>query len=103
MTEKITATSPITDIVPAPGTYFVRVLEQAGKTEGGIILPDNQREAPNQAIIIYAGESTYQKGLSFCPKVGDRISMKRFGFSECMVNGENLRQIGANDILGILK
>lgn len=100
--EKITAASPINSIIPAPGTFVVRMLKQSGVTTGGIHLPEQQSEAPNQAIVVYAGESTYNKGIEFMPKVGDRISMKRFGFSEVLVNGETLRQVGANDILGIL-
>lgn len=100
--DTLTAASPITGIIPAPGTFFVRMLKQSGVTKGGIHLPENQIEAPNQAIIVYAGESTYNKGIAFMPKVGDRVSMKRFGFSEVLVNGETLRQVGANDILGIL-
>lgn len=103
MSDKITAASPINSIIPAPGTFVVRMLKQSGVTTGGIHLPEQQSEAPNQAIVVYAGESTYNKGIEFMPKVGDRISMKRFGFSEVLVNGETLRQVGANDILGILK
>lgn len=98
----LTAASPITSIIPAPGTFVVRMLKQSGVTTGGIHLPEQQSEAPNQAIVVFAGESTYNKGITFMPKVGDRISMKRFGFSEVLVNSETLRQVGANDILGIL-
>ena len=102
MKQELTANSPITHVEPAPGTFVCRMLSQGGKTDGGIILPEMQVDAPNQAIVVYAGESTYREGVKFMPKVGDRVSVKRFGFSELTVNGEKLNQFGANDILAVL-
>lgn len=101
--ERLTASSPVTQVHPAPNVLFVRVLDQAGVSAGGIILPEVQREAPCQGEVVYAGEYIWQKPVQFAPKPGDRISMKRFGFSEISVNGEQLRQIGINDVLAILE
>jgi co-chaperonin GroES (HSP10) len=103
MQEPLTANSPITSIDPAPNCLVVEVLDLAGISEGGILLPDAQREAPGQGIVRYVGELIWQKPIKFAPKPGDRISMKRFGFSELTVNGRTLRQIGISDVLGILK
>lgn len=79
------------------------MLPKDGKSAGGIILPQNQADPANQGIVVYAGESTYNEKIKFLPKVGDRVSVKRYGFSEITVNGEVLNQFGANDLLAILK
>jgi|ERR1700722_1505874 len=103
MTEPLTASSPIVDMECAPNILVVRVLDQAGISKGGILLPETQREAPGQGIVVFAGEYIWQKPVKFAPKPGDRISMKRFGFSEIFVNGETLRQIGIADVMAVLK
>jgi co-chaperonin GroES (HSP10) len=104
MQEPLTANSPVTSIECAPNCLVVRVLDQAGLSKGGIILPEVQRDAPCQAVVVYAGEFIWQPHMQvkFNPKPGDRISMRRFGFSSITVNGEELRQIGINDVLAIL-
>jgi co-chaperonin GroES (HSP10) len=102
--EPLTATSPITSVECAPNVLLVRVLDQAGVSRGGIILPDCQRDAPCQGVVVETGELMWSKeGIKFAPKKGDRISMKRFGFSEITLNDEVLRQIGIADVLCILR
>jgi co-chaperonin GroES (HSP10) len=103
MTDKLTAASEIKSIEPAPNCLVVRLLDQSGVSRGGILLPEIRADAPGQGIVVYVGELIWQKDIKFNPKPGDRISMKRFGFSEILVNGETLRQISIGDVLGILK
>lgn len=100
----VTATSECGRFECAPNVLLVSVLEQAGVTPGGIVLPDTQREAPCQGIVEEAGQFLYEPkhNVTFCPKRGDRISMKRFGFAELTLNGRVLRQIGIADVLGII-
>jgi co-chaperonin GroES (HSP10) len=98
----ITASTPIVDMMPAPGVFAVRMLKIGERKRGNIIVVEGMGEVSNQGIVVYAGESTYTKGLSFLPKIGDRVAIKRFGGAEIFVNNEWLNQVGANDITAVL-
>jgi chaperonin GroES len=101
--ERPTAETPITSLRPGPNVVFVSLLEQSGKTQGGIILPENQMEAPSQAIVEFVGEIMWSRpGIEFTPKVGQRVLIKRFGHSNQRVNGTLMYAMDIKDILAIV-
>jgi chaperonin GroES len=93
-------------IRPLSDRVLVKRLESEEKTAGGIIIPDNAKEKPQQGEILAVGNGkllddgkTHQLNV----KVGDRILFNKYAGSEVKVDGNEHLIMREEDILGIIE
>jgi chaperonin GroES len=93
-------------IRPLSDRVLVKRLESEAKTAGGIIIPDNAKEKPQQGEILAVGNGkllddgkTHQLNV----KVGDRVLFNKYAGSEVKVDGNEHLIMREEDILGIIE
>jgi chaperonin GroES len=90
---------------PLHDRVLVRRLEAQEKTAGGIIIPDNAREKPQEGEVVAAGAGTLSDDGSIVAldvKAGDRILFGKWSGSEVTIDGEELIIMKESDVLGVL-
>lgn len=92
-------------IRPLHDRIVVKQLEAAGVTSGGIIIPENAKEKPLQAMVIAVGNGARNKDGDLRPldvKAGDRVLFQRYGGTEVTINGESCTILREDDILAVI-
>jgi chaperonin GroES len=90
---------------PLHDGLLVRRLDAPEKTAGGIIIPDNAREKPQEGEIVAAGTGIRSKdgdAIALDVKAGDRILFGKWSGTEVRTGGEDLIIMKESDVLGIL-
>ena len=90
---------------PLHDRVLVRRVEAEEKTAGGIIIPDNAKEKPQEGEVISAGTGARGEDGTVHPlevKAGDKILFGKWSGTEVKVNGEDLIIMKESDILGIV-
>jgi len=75
-------------------------------TAGGIIIPDNAKDAPNTGVIMAVGEGKIMPDGTVRPlnvKAKEKVLFGRYSGTEVEVNGEKLLMMGEADILGVVE
>lgn len=86
--------NPISDRVvvkPAPAEE---------KTEGGIIIPDTAKEAPQQGEIVAVGPG--KKDHKMTVKTGDKVLFGKYAGQKFQLNGDELLVMREDEILVVL-
>lgn len=95
-----------TKIRPLQDRVIVRRLEEEGKTEGGIIIPDTAKEKPMEGKVVAVGKGKVLEGGKVVPldvKKGDRILFSKYAGTEVRLDGEEHLIMREEDILGIVE
>lgn len=90
---------------PLHDRVLVRRIEAAERSAGGIIIPDNAREKPQEGEVVAAGRGVRADDGSVTPldlKAGDRILFGKWSGTEVKLDGEDLIIMKESDVLGIL-
>ena len=90
---------------PLHDRVLVRRIEAPEKTAGGIIIPDNAKEKPQEGEIVSTGSGARAEDGSITPldvKAGDRILFGKWSGTEVKVDGEDLIIMKESDVLGIV-
>ncbi len=90
---------------PLHDRVLVRRVEAAEKTAGGIIIPDNAKEKPQEGQVVSAGTGVRTEDgtiLALDVKAGDRILFGKWSGTEVKIDGEDLIIMKETDILGIV-
>lgn len=90
---------------PLHDRVVIRRIEEAGKTTGGIIIPDTAREKPMEGEVIAVGPGKRDEKGALVPldvQTGDRILFGKWSGSEVKIDGEDLVIMTEGDILGVL-
>jgi chaperonin GroES len=94
-------------IQPLGDRVVVRPLEAEAKTKGGIILPENAKEKPQQGEIVAVGKGKTLENGTLCAlevKVGDKVLYGKYSGNEITTkDGEELLIMKEEDILAIVK
>lgn len=93
-------------IQPLGDRIVVKLLEQEGKTKGGIILPDIAKEKPQEGKIVAVGKGRLLESGSVKPlevRVGDRILFARYSGSEVTHGNDEFLIVKEDDILAVVK
>ena len=93
-------------IKPMGQRVLVQRLEAEEKSAGGIVLPDNAKEKPQEAEVLEigtGGKDEDGKAIAFTVKKGDIVLISKYGGTEVKLNGKDLLIISENDILGIVQ
>ena len=90
---------------PLGDRVAVRRIEEEAKTKGGIIIPDNAKEKPQEGEVVAVGPGARDDNGQIQPldvKKGDRILFGKWSGSEVKIDGEELLIMKESDILGVL-
>jgi len=93
-----------TKITPLGRRVLVKRVASEEKTAGGIFLPDNAKEKPQEAEVLALGTGKDEEGkdVSFTVAVGDKVLISKYGGTEVKLDGDDVLIINESDILGIL-
>jgi chaperonin GroES len=90
---------------PLHDRVLVRRVEAAAKTAGGIIIPDNAKEKPQEGEVVSAGTGARSEDgtiVALDVKAGDKILFGKWSGTEVKIDGEDLIIMKESDILGIV-
>ncbi len=90
---------------PLHDRVVVRRIDAEEKTKGGIIIPDNAKEKPQEGEVIAVGpgardESGKLQALDV--KAGDRVLFGKWSGTEVRIDGEDLLIMKESDIMGVV-
>ena len=90
---------------PLDDRVVVEQIEAEEKTAGGILLPDNAKQKPQQGKVIAVGPGKLSDAgarTALAVKVGDTVLFGKYSGSVVEVNGRELKILRESDILGKL-
>lgn len=82
---------------PLGERVLVKRVQEEQKTASGIIIPDNAKEKPQEAVVEAVGPDA--EGIS----KGDKVVFGKYSGTEIKVEGQDFLILDATDVLGILK
>jgi chaperonin GroES len=91
---------------PLHDRVVVRRIEGESKTKGGLIIPDNAKEKPQEGEIVSVGPGARDESGKVNPldvKAGDRILFGKWSGTEVKIDGEDLLIMKESDIMGIIE
>ena len=90
---------------PLHDRVLVRRIESEEKTAGGIIIPDNAKEKPQEGMVVAVGSGNRDENgklVALDVQAGDRILFGKWSGTEVKIDGEELLIMKESDILGII-
>ncbi len=90
---------------PLGDRVVIRRVEEEAKTKGGIIIPDNAKEKPQEGEVISVGPGARDEDGKRIPidvAAGDRILFGKWSGSEVKIDGEELLIMKESDIMGVI-
>lgn len=94
-----------TTIRPLHDRILVKRAVAESTTPGGIIIPDNAKEKPVEAVVIAVGDGNRDKGGARIPvdvKAGDRVLFAKYSGSEIRLDGVEHVILREDDLLCVL-
>ena len=91
---------------PLYNRIVVQPVEGESVSPGGILIPDNAKEKPLEAVVLAAGPGKALEDGSIRPmpvEVGDRVLYSRFAGTELELDGKKLLMLTDDDLMGKLK
>ncbi|MEA2832725.1 MAG: chaperonin GroES [Methylobacteriaceae bacterium] len=91
---------------PLHDRIVLRRIEGEEKTKGGIIIPDNAKEKPQEGEVIAVGPGARDESGKLVPldvKAGDRVLFGKWSGTEVKIDGEDLLIMKEADILGVIE
>ena len=91
---------------PLGDRVVVRRVKEEQKTAGGIIIPYNAKEKPQEGEIIAVGPGARDDNGKIQPldvKKGDKILFGKWSGTEIKLDGKDLLIMKESDILGVLE
>jgi chaperonin GroES len=93
------------NIRPLHDRVVVERLDEEHKSAGGIVIPDNAAEKPDQGQVVAVGNGAILENGDIRPldvKVGDRILFGKFSGHTVKVEGTEYLVMREDDIMGIV-
>ena len=94
------------NIRPLHDRLIVKRFDEEEKTKGGIIIPDNAKEKPQQGEVIAVGNGKVLEDGKKAPlevKKGDRVLFGKYSGTEIKIEGTEYLMMREDDILGIVE
>ena len=91
---------------PLDDRVVVKPLEAEEKTPGGIVLPDTAKEKPQMGKVVAVGPGKLLDNgnrSQVAVKKNDEVLYGKYAGSEVEVDGEKLKILRENEILGIVE
>ena len=92
-------------IRPLHDRVIVKRIEEERKTAGGIVIPDNAAEKPDQGEVLAIGTGKVMDDGKIRPlavKVGDRVLFGKYSGSSVKMDGDELLVMREEDIMGVV-
>jgi chaperonin GroES len=92
-------------IRPLHDRVIVKRLDAEEKTAGGIIIPDNAKEKPQQGEVLAVGKGVVTQEGTVLPmdvKVGDRVLFPKWGSDEVKIDGEEFLVMEESKIIAVI-
>jgi chaperonin GroES len=92
-------------IRPLHDRVIVKRIEEERKTPGGIVIPDNAAEKPDQGEVLAIGTGKVMDDGKVRPlavKVGDRVLFGKYSGSSVKMGGDELLVMREEDIMGVV-
>ncbi|OGJ86029.1 MAG: co-chaperone GroES [Candidatus Raymondbacteria bacterium RifOxyA12_full_50_37] len=88
-------------VKPLADRVVVKALEAESKTAGGIIIPDNAKEKPQEGEIVAVGPGKFEDGkkIEMELKVGDKVLYGKYSGTEITVEGKEYLILRESDVL----
>ena len=88
-------------IKPLSDRVVIKALDAESKTAGGIIIPDNAKEKPQQGEIVAVGPGKIEDGkkIDMDLKVGDKILYGKYSGTEVTIDGKEYTILRESDVL----
>jgi len=96
----------VTTLIPLHDRVLVKRSEVSEVTKGGIYLPNDSQEKPQEGAVIAVGQGIVLEDGTTLPlnvSVGDNILFGKYSGAEIQIDGETLIMMREGDIFGILK
>ncbi|WP_299603472.1 co-chaperone GroES [uncultured Tateyamaria sp.] len=90
---------------PLHDRVLVRIIEGDEKTSGGLIIPDNAKEKPQEGEVVSVGAGAKDDAgarIAMDVKAGDKILFGKWSGTEIKIDSEELMIMKESDILGIM-
>ncbi len=90
---------------PLHDRVLVRRIEGDEKTSGGLIIPDNAKEKPQEGEVVSVGAGARDDGGDLIPMAvqsGDKILFGKWSGTEIKLDGEDLLIMKESDVLGVM-
>jgi len=90
---------------PLHDRVVIRRVTPEEKTKGGIIIPDNAKEKPQEGEVVAAGPGARNEAgtlVALEVKAGDHVLFGKWSGTEVKIDGEELLIMKESDLLGIL-
>ncbi len=94
------------NIRPLHDRLIVKRLQEEEKTKGGIIIPDNAKEKPQEGEVIAVGSGKILedgKRAALEIKKGDRVLFGKYSGTEIKIEGTEYLMMREEDILGVIE
>ena len=91
---------------PLHDRILVRRIEADEKTAGGIIIPDNAKEKPQEGEVVAVGPGARDEDGEFIKpelNVGDRILFGKWSGTEIKLDGDDLLIMKESDVMGVIE
>lgn len=91
---------------PLHDRVVVRRAESDTRSKGGIIIPDNAREKPQEGEVVAVGPGARDESgalIALDVKAGDLILFGKWSGTEVKIDGKDLLIMKEADIMGILE
>ena len=91
---------------PLHDRVVIRRAEGDVKSKGGIIIPDNAKEKPQEGEVIAVGPGSRDENGKLIPldvKAGDTILFGKWSGTEVKINGEDLLIMKEGDLMGVVE
>ena len=93
------------NIKPLGDRVVVKPLAQEEKTKSGIVLPDTDKEKPQQGEILAVGSGKTLENGQRIPvevKVGDKVIYSKYAGTEIKIDGQEVLILSERDIHAII-
>lgn len=93
------------EIKPLHDRVLVRRVDEERKSPGGIVIPDNAAEKPDQGKVLAVGGGKITDDGSVRPlavKSGDRVLFGKYSGTTIKVDGEELLVMREDDIMAVI-
>ena len=93
------------NVRPLADRVIVKPIEASESKKGGIIIPDNAKEKPQEGEVVALGTGKRDddgKVIPFTVKKGDKVLISKYGGTEIKIDGDMYLIMREDDILGII-
>ncbi len=91
---------------PLHDRIVLRRVDAEAKTKGGIIIPDNAKEKPQEGEVVAVGPGARDEAgqvVALDVKAGDRVLFGKWSGTEVKLDGEDLLIMKESDVMGVVE